>query len=129
MGRFKQALEVFFKTEILLERPDPEVYHHIGELIYRNFGQPKVGPEAAKEYLKQAVVTGKHVGSYKILAEIYIQENDHVKAIEMIENCLLYETSLSRVEWEENNRIHLSFAASARIMLTCSHKLVSCISK
>ena len=88
MGRFKQSLEVFFKAEILLERPDPEIYHQIGELLYRNFGQPKMGIEAAKEYLKQAI-TGKHVESYKILAEIYIQENDNVKAIEMIENCLL----------------------------------------
>ncbi|KAL1380770.1 hypothetical protein pipiens_013945 [Culex pipiens pipiens] len=88
MGRFKQSLEVFLKAETLLERPDHDVYHHIGELFYRNFGQPKAGVAEAKEYLKQAIMCGKHVASYKILAEIYIEEGDNVKAIEMIENCL-----------------------------------------
>ncbi|XP_055533094.1 Bardet-Biedl syndrome 4 protein homolog isoform X2 [Wyeomyia smithii] len=88
MARFKQALEVFLKAETLLERPDPEVYHYIGELFYRNFGQPKAGLPEAKEYLKQSVMCGKHVDSYKILAEIYIDEGDNVKAIEMIESCL-----------------------------------------
>ncbi|XP_062550533.1 Bardet-Biedl syndrome 4 protein homolog isoform X2 [Armigeres subalbatus] len=88
MGRFKQALEVFLKAETLLERPDHEVYHHIGELFYRSFGQPKAGLPEAKEYLKQSIMCGKHVDSYKILAEIYIEEGDNLKAIEMIENCL-----------------------------------------
>ncbi|XP_058828963.1 Bardet-Biedl syndrome 4 protein homolog [Topomyia yanbarensis] len=88
MGRFKQALEVFLKAETLLERPDHEVYHYIGELFHRNFGQPKAGIAEAKEYLKQSVMCGKHVDSYKILAEIYIDEGDNVKAIEMIESCL-----------------------------------------
>ncbi|KAL9700164.1 hypothetical protein quinque_003605 [Culex quinquefasciatus] len=88
MGRFKQSLEVFLKAETLLERPDHDVYHHIGELFYRNFGQPKAGVPEAKEYLKQAIMCGKHVASYKILAEIYIEEGNNVKAIEMIENCL-----------------------------------------
>ncbi|XP_001653286.2 Bardet-Biedl syndrome 4 protein homolog [Aedes aegypti] len=88
MGRFKQALEVFLKAETLLERPDHEVYHHIGELFYRSFGQPKAGLAEAKEYLKQSIMCGKHVDSYKILAEIYIEEGDNLKAIEMIESCL-----------------------------------------
>ncbi|XP_053686682.1 Bardet-Biedl syndrome 4 protein homolog [Sabethes cyaneus] len=88
MGRFKPALEVFLKAETLLERPDPEVYHFIGELFYKNFGQPKAGLTEAKEYLKQSVMCGKHVNSYKILAEIYIEEGENVKAIEMIESCL-----------------------------------------
>uniref|UniRef100_A0A8W7M4A7 Bardet-Biedl syndrome 4 n=1 Tax=Anopheles arabiensis TaxID=7173 RepID=A0A8W7M4A7_ANOAR len=88
MGKFRNALEVFLKAETLLERPDHEIYHHIGELYYKNFGQPKAGVGEAKEYLKQAVTCGKHVESYKILAEIYIEEGDSIKAIEMIENCL-----------------------------------------
>ncbi|XP_058461211.1 Bardet-Biedl syndrome 4 protein homolog isoform X2 [Malaya genurostris] len=88
MGRFKQSLEVFLKAETLLERPDHEVYHFIGELFHRNFGQPKAGMAEAKEYLKQSVMCGKHVDSYKILAEIFIDEGDNVKAIEMIESCL-----------------------------------------
>uniref|UniRef100_A0A182UZC6 Uncharacterized protein n=1 Tax=Anopheles merus TaxID=30066 RepID=A0A182UZC6_ANOME len=88
MGKFRNALEVFLKAETLLERPDHEIYHHIGEMYYKNFGQPKAGVGEAKEYLKQAVTCGKHVESYKILAEIYIEEGDSIKAIEMIENCL-----------------------------------------
>ncbi|XP_053663936.1 Bardet-Biedl syndrome 4 protein homolog [Anopheles marshallii] len=88
MGKFRNALEVFLKAETLLERPDHEIYHHIGELYYKNFGQPKAGVGEAKEYLKQAITCGKHVESYKILAEIYIEEGDSIKAIEMIENCL-----------------------------------------
>uniref|UniRef100_A0A182TNR1 Uncharacterized protein n=1 Tax=Anopheles melas TaxID=34690 RepID=A0A182TNR1_9DIPT len=88
MGKFRNALEVFLKAETLLERPDHEIYHHIGELYYKNFGQPKAGVGEAKEYLKQAVTCGKHVESYKILAEIYIEEGDSIRAIEMIENCL-----------------------------------------
>uniref|UniRef100_A0A182M420 Uncharacterized protein n=1 Tax=Anopheles culicifacies TaxID=139723 RepID=A0A182M420_9DIPT len=88
MGKFRNALEVFFKAESLLERPDHEIYHHIGELYYKSFGHPKAGVGEAKEYLKQAITCGKHVESYKILAEIYIEEGDSIKAIEMIENCL-----------------------------------------
>ncbi|XP_058122864.1 Bardet-Biedl syndrome 4 protein homolog [Anopheles ziemanni] len=92
MGKFKNALEVFLKAETLLERPDHEIYHHIGELYYKNFGQPKAGRGEAKEYLKQAITCGKHVASYKILAEIYIEEGDSIKAIEMIESCLQFTT-------------------------------------
>uniref|UniRef100_A0A4Y0BPH9 TPR_REGION domain-containing protein n=1 Tax=Anopheles funestus TaxID=62324 RepID=A0A4Y0BPH9_ANOFN len=88
MGKYRNALEVFLKAETLLERPDHEIYHHIGELYYKNFGHPKAGIGEAKEYLKQAITCGKHVESYKILAEIYIEEGDSIKAIEMIENCL-----------------------------------------
>uniref|UniRef100_A0A182KHF3 Uncharacterized protein n=1 Tax=Anopheles christyi TaxID=43041 RepID=A0A182KHF3_9DIPT len=88
MGKFRNALEVFLKAETLLEQPDPEIYHHIGELYFKNFSQPKAGVGEAKEYLKQAITCGKHVESYKILAEIYIEEGDSIKAIEMIENCL-----------------------------------------
>ncbi|XP_055626852.1 Bardet-Biedl syndrome 4 protein homolog [Toxorhynchites rutilus septentrionalis] len=88
MGRFKQSLEVFLKAETLMERPDHEVYHYIGELFYRNFGQPKAGAAEAKEYLKQSIMCGKHAESFKILAEIYIEEGDNIKAIEMIESCL-----------------------------------------
>ncbi|XP_053673947.1 Bardet-Biedl syndrome 4 protein homolog [Anopheles nili] len=88
IGKFRNALEVFLKAETLLERPDYDIYHHIGELYYKHFGQPKAGLGEAKEYLKQAITCGKHVESYKILAEIYIEEGDSIKAIEMIENCL-----------------------------------------
>ncbi|XP_050093921.1 Bardet-Biedl syndrome 4 protein homolog [Anopheles aquasalis] len=88
IGKFKKSLEVFLKAESLLERPDHEIYHSIGELYHRGFGQPKAGTAEAKEYLKQAITCGKHVDSYKILAEIYIEEGDSLKAIEMIENCL-----------------------------------------
>uniref|UniRef100_A0A182Q011 Uncharacterized protein n=1 Tax=Anopheles farauti TaxID=69004 RepID=A0A182Q011_9DIPT len=88
MGKFRNALEVFLRAETLLERPDHEIYHYIGELYHKNFGQPKAGVGEAKEYLKQAITCGKHIESYKILAEIYIEEGDTIKAIEMIENCL-----------------------------------------
>ncbi|XP_058065849.1 Bardet-Biedl syndrome 4 protein homolog [Anopheles bellator] len=89
IGKFKKSLEVFLKAESLLERPDPEIYHHIGELYHKEFGLPRAGLAEAKHYLNQAVTCGKHVESYKILAEIYIEEGDNIKAIEMIENCLL----------------------------------------
>lgn len=88
MGSLKLALDTFLQTEKLMERPDYEVYHYIGELLFRNIGQPRAGLPEAKEYFKQAILCGKHPKTYKIMAEIFIKEKDHMKAIEMIENCL-----------------------------------------
>uniref|UniRef100_A0A1B0EUP6 Putative o-linked n-acetylglucosamine transferase ogt n=1 Tax=Lutzomyia longipalpis TaxID=7200 RepID=A0A1B0EUP6_LUTLO len=88
MGRLRQSLDVFLKAEALLERPDNELYFFIGDLLLKNVGQPKAGPKEAKEYILRGIQNGKHLESYKKLAEIYISEEDLPKAIEVLENSL-----------------------------------------
>ncbi|XP_059612656.1 Bardet-Biedl syndrome 4 protein homolog [Phlebotomus argentipes] len=88
MGRLRQSLDVFLKAEALLDRPDNELYYFIGDLLLKNVGQPRAGPKEAKEYILRGVQGGKHLDSYKKLAEIYLSEDDLPKAIEVLENSL-----------------------------------------
>ncbi|XP_055708438.1 Bardet-Biedl syndrome 4 protein homolog [Phlebotomus papatasi] len=88
MGRFKQSLDVFLKAEALLDKPDHELYYFIGDLLLKNVGQPRAGPKEAKEYIVRGIQNGKHLDSYKKLAEIYLSEDDLPKAIEILENSL-----------------------------------------
>lgn len=66
-----------------------------GELLYRNYGQirPKAIDEA-KEYFHRAIRDGKQMESYRQLAHIYKAERNLPKAIEMLENTLLYWSAL-----------------------------------
>lgn len=88
MGRLKQSLDVFLKAEALLDKPDHELYYFIGDLLLKNVGQPRAGPKEAKEYIVRGIQNGKHLDSYKKLAEIYLSEDDLPKAIEILENSL-----------------------------------------
>lgn len=95
VGRWKQSLEVFFKAELLLSRPDPQVYHYIGELLYMNEGTMSVSSTstiknlaAAKEYFQRAIQNGKSIESYEKLALIYKEESNYPNAIEMLESTL-----------------------------------------
>ncbi|GAB0094562.1 Bardet-Biedl syndrome 4 protein homolog [Sergentomyia squamirostris] len=88
MGRLKQSLDVFLKAETLLENPDSELYYFIGDLLVKRIGQPRAGPKEAKEYILRGIQNGKHIESYKKLAEIYLSEDDLPKAIEVLENSL-----------------------------------------
>ncbi|XP_063697926.1 Bardet-Biedl syndrome 4 protein homolog [Culicoides brevitarsis] len=90
MHRHKQALEMFFQAEKLMQRVDHEIYYYIGDLLYRSAQQQqgKIHSKEYKDYFKQAIMNGKHKESYLKLAEIYAKEKDYPKAIEMYESCL-----------------------------------------
>jgi Bardet-Biedl syndrome 4 protein len=117
MGRYKQALEVYFKAEQIMARPDYEVYHNIGnigfhfpfnssklmnfkclftpgELLLRNVSAQDEKVNSSKtvldaiEYFKRALIDSKQPKTYYKLAEIYAKQNDFHKAIEMYESSL-----------------------------------------
>lgn len=75
------------KAESYLERPDHEIYHHIGELLCMNLDS-KANISEAKEYFKRAIMDGKQIQSYKKLATLYRKEKDYPKAIELLESSL-----------------------------------------
>lgn len=83
MGRYEQALQVFREAEELSNRPDNEIFHFIGEILLLNNSR-----QEAKEYFQKAVEHGKMIDSFKRLAELFRQEKDYSKAIEILETCL-----------------------------------------
>lgn len=87
MGRFRQSLEVFLKAESYLERPDHEIYHHIGEIYSMNLDS-RAKINEAKEYYKRAIMNGKQIPSYKKLSLLYRKDKDYPKAIELLESSL-----------------------------------------
>ncbi|XP_055837084.1 Bardet-Biedl syndrome 4 protein homolog [Episyrphus balteatus] len=96
MGRFNQALGVFREAETLSPRQDHEIFHYIGELLYRKATNNKQlntssseDENEAKIYFQRAVQNGKKLESYQRLAEIYRKEKDYSKAIEILEMSLL----------------------------------------
>lgn len=90
MGKYNQSLEIFLKAESYLESPDHEVYHYIGELLCMNANsrQAKTNILDAKEYFKRAIMSGKQIQTYKILAGIFRKEKDYLKSIELLESSL-----------------------------------------
>lgn len=94
MGRFSQALSVFRDAEKQSPRPDHEIYHYLGELLYRAAStQPQLEAarqlqKEAREYFERAVQTGKKQESYIRLAELYRKEKEYQKAIDVLEACL-----------------------------------------
>ncbi|XP_055381761.1 Bardet-Biedl syndrome 4 protein homolog [Condylostylus longicornis] len=105
MGRFKQSMGVFREAERMstqLRRPDPEICHYIAEILQWNIQQKfESGKKLSsldsnnsnlmnevKEYYQKAIQIGKKFESYKRLAEIYRNEREYNKAIEILENCL-----------------------------------------
>lgn len=90
MNKYRQSLEIFLKAESLLERPDHEIYHFIGELLHMNAAaiNGKANVTEAKEYFKRAIMSGKQIKTYKLLSAIYRKEKDYPKAIELLESSL-----------------------------------------
>ncbi|XP_017960051.1 Bardet-Biedl syndrome 4 protein homolog isoform X3 [Drosophila navojoa] len=94
MGRYSQALSVFRDAEQQSPRPDHEIFHYLGELLYRSAAtQPQLEAarqqqKEAREYFERAVQSGKKQESYIRLAELYRKEKDYQKAIDVLEACL-----------------------------------------
>lgn len=60
--------------------------------MYRKCNRMQVAvTDEVKDYFHRAVRDGKQLESYNILAEIYKNENNLPKAIEMLENITQYE--------------------------------------
>lgn len=89
MGRQRQSLEIFVKTEALLQRADCELYYYIGKLLSKNVSHGKLANGDAKDYFMKAIQGGKHCQSMVDLAEIHIKEGGGLrKAIELLEASL-----------------------------------------
>lgn len=94
MGRFSQALGVFREAEQRSSRQDHEIYHYLGELLYRaatTQSQKDVASQQqdeARTYFELAVQSGRKLESYVRLAELYRKNKQYQKAIEILENCL-----------------------------------------
>lgn len=94
MGRFSQALGVFREAEQRSSRQDHEIYHYLGELLYRaatTQSQKDVASQQqdeARTYFELAVQSGRKLESYVRLAELYRKDKQYQKAIEILENCL-----------------------------------------
>ncbi|XP_062128736.1 Bardet-Biedl syndrome 4 protein homolog isoform X2 [Drosophila sulfurigaster albostrigata] len=94
MGRFGQALSVFREAEQHSPRRDHEIYHYLGELLYRAAAtQPQLEmarqqQAEARGYFELAVQTGKKLESYVRLAELYRKDKEYQQAIDVLEACL-----------------------------------------
>lgn len=94
MGRFGQALSVFREAEQHSPRKDHEIYHYLGELLYRAaLTQPQLElarqqQAEARGYFELAVQTGKKQESYVRLAELYRKDKEYHQAIDVLEACL-----------------------------------------
>ncbi|EDW33347.1 GL19930 [Drosophila persimilis] len=94
MGRFSQALDVFREAEQSSPRKDHEIYHYLGELLYRSattqsqLEMAKKQQDEARAYFELAVQTGKKMESHVRLAELYRKDKQYQQAIDVLENCL-----------------------------------------
>lgn len=87
IGRYKQSLEIFIRTETHLKRTDCESQYYIAKLLAKNVhGQLK--RQDAKEYFLKAIQGGRHLASMHELAEIYVREGDLRKSIDLLESSL-----------------------------------------
>lgn len=94
MGRFGQALGVFREAEQRSSIKDHEIYHYLGELLYRaattqtQSELARQQQDESRSYFELAVQTGRKQESYVRLAELYRKDKQYQKAIEVLENCL-----------------------------------------
>jgi len=94
MGRFNQALGVFREAEQRSIRPDHEIYHYLGELLYRaatTQSQKEMANQQqaeARSYFELAVQSGRKLDSYIRLAELYRKDKQYQRAIDVLETCL-----------------------------------------
>lgn len=103
LGRYKHALDALRRAELLLTRPDAEVFYLIGDLFLRRADRNDFQLEAdakkserlanwseAKLNFEKAIeLDGRRVDSFKKLSSIYVRERHLSKAIEMLEACVL----------------------------------------
>lgn len=88
IGRYKQSLEIFIRTETHLKRTDCESQYYIAKLLTKNVSHGQLKRQDAKEYFMKAIQGGRHLHSMHELAEIYVREGDLRKSIELLENSL-----------------------------------------
>lgn len=88
IGRYKQSLEIFIRTETHLKRTDCESQYYIAKLLTKNVSHGQLKRQDAKEYFMKAIQGGRHLDSMHELAEIYVREGDLRKSIELLENSL-----------------------------------------
>lgn len=86
MGKYNQSLEIFLKAETTLTSPDYEIYSYIGELLYLNAKHSKGSVLDAKEYFTRSIICGKQMETYRKLYQIYRNEKNYPKAIELLES-------------------------------------------
>nr|NP_001286305.1 Bardet-Biedl syndrome 4, isoform B [Drosophila melanogaster]AHN56103.1 Bardet-Biedl syndrome 4, isoform B [Drosophila melanogaster] len=137
MGRFSQALGVFREAEQRSSRQDHEIYHYLGELLYRaatTQSQKDVASQQqdeARTYFELAVQSGRKLESYVRLAELYRKDKQYQKAIEILENCLhltpensevLIEISVLYLKINETQKAHDRLAEVVSIERKCSPK-------
>ncbi|ALC41747.1 BBS4 [Drosophila busckii] len=137
MGRFGQALSVFREAEAHSPRKDHEIYHYLGELLYRAAAnQPQLElarqqQAEAKSYFEQAVQTGKKQESYIRLAELYRKDKEYQQAIDVLEACLhltpesaevLTEISVLYLKINETQKAYDRLAEVVNIERKCAPK-------
>ncbi|XP_070140794.1 BBSome complex member BBS4 homolog isoform X2 [Drosophila kikkawai] len=137
MGRFSQALGVFREAEQRSTRPDHEIYHYLGELLYRaatTQSQMEVARQQQDEsraYFELAIQSGRKLESFVRLAELYRKEKQYQKAIDVLETCLhltpensevLIEISVLYLKINETQKAHDRLAEVVSIERKCSPK-------
>ncbi|XP_044571765.1 Bardet-Biedl syndrome 4 protein homolog isoform X2 [Drosophila ananassae] len=137
MGRFGQALGVFREAEQRSSIKDHEIYHYLGELLYRAATTQTLSELArqqqdeSRSYFELAVQTGRKQESYVRLAELYRKDKQYQKAIEVLENCLhltpensevLIEISVLYLKINETQKAHDRLAEVVSIERKCSPK-------
>ncbi|KAI8039824.1 Bardet-Biedl syndrome 4 protein homolog isoform X1 [Drosophila gunungcola] len=137
MGRFSQALGVFREAEQRSCRQDHEIYHYLGELLYRaattqskkDLANQQQGE--ARGYFELAVQSGRKLESYVRLAELYRRDKQYQKAIDILETCLhltpensevLIEISVLYLKINETQKAHDRLAEVVSIERKCSPK-------
>ncbi|XP_017038768.1 Bardet-Biedl syndrome 4 protein homolog isoform X2 [Drosophila ficusphila] len=137
MGRFSQALGVFREAEQRSGRQDHEIYHYLGELLFRaatTQGQKELAnqqQDEARAYFELAVQSGRKLESYVRLAELYRKDKQYQKAIDVLETCLhltpensevLIEISVLYLKINETQKAHDRLAEVVSIERRCSPK-------
>ncbi|KAH8416152.1 hypothetical protein KR222_009404 [Zaprionus bogoriensis] len=137
MGRYGQALSVFREAEQHSPRKDHEIYHFLGELLYRaattqaQLELARQQQAEARGYFELAVQTGKKLESYVRLAELYRKDKEYQKAIDVLEACLhltpqnaevLTEISVLYLKINETQRAYDRLAEVVNIERKCTPK-------
>ncbi|XP_034651823.1 Bardet-Biedl syndrome 4 protein homolog [Drosophila subobscura] len=137
MGRFSQSLDVFREAEQRSPRKDHEIYHYLGELLYRaattqtQLELAKKQQDEARAYFELAVQTGKKLESHVRLAELYRKDKQYQQAIDVLENCLhltpenaevLIEISVLYLKINETQKAYDRLAEVVNIERKCSPK-------
>ncbi|KAH8280327.1 hypothetical protein KR018_002873 [Drosophila ironensis] len=137
MGRYSQALGVFREAEQRSSLKDHEIYHYLGELLFRaattqsQMELARKQQEEAQAYFELAVQTGRKLESYVRLAELYRKDKQYQKAIDVLETCLhltpensevLIEISVLYLKINETQKAHDRLAEVVSIERKCSPK-------